>query len=215
IALAEAVERVRATSWASDDDDGSFGTTHGCSISITTHGDAGDHNATIWLGADAGDDEVFARANDDRAVFTVPRAFSDLAKTLFVDRSVFYVDADEIDAVDISHAEDRKHFSLGKNDDAGIGALSVAAALGELRADIALHVGPPIAAEGFSTPALDVKAHYVSDGGTRTLHFLLGASLARGDQKMIYGRVDGVAATFLLSEARVRPLLDALGDHGP
>jgi hypothetical protein len=216
IALAEAVERVRATSWVADSDDGTFGTTKGCAVSISADSrDAGERTAALWLGGDAGNDETFARANDDPAVFTVPRAFSDLAKTLLVDRSEFFVDADSIDAVDLSHAGKTKHFSLTQNVDAGADALVVAATIGELQADSALHLGPPAAAEGFASPTLDVSVHSATDGGAHTLRFVLGDAFARGDQKMIYARVDGVAATFLLPAARVRPLLDAVGVRAP
>jgi hypothetical protein len=216
IALAEGIERVRATSWVADSDDGTFGTNKGCSVSITTHSDAGDRGGTIWLGADAGDGEVFARANNDPAVFTVSRAFFDLTKTIMVDRSVFFADAAMIESVDLSRAGKQKHFSLEKNVDAGLEAISAAAAVGELQADAVVHLGPPAPDEGFAKPALDVKVQFTSgDGGAQVLHFTLGATSTRGDQKMIYGRVDGVAATFLLPELKVRPLLDALGDHGP
>jgi uncharacterized protein (DUF1501 family) len=60
-----------------------------------------------------------------------------------------------------------------------------------------------------------VNVHSATDGGSRSLHFVLGGAVTKGEQKMIYARVDGVAATFLLPEARVRPLLDAVGEHGP
>ncbi len=215
IALAEAIERIRATSWIADADDGSLGTTNGCTVSLTVYANAGKRTETIRLGADAGDGETFARANEDPAVFTVPHAFSDLAKTLLVDRSLFFVDADSIDAVDLSRAGKQKHFSLGKTDDAGVDALTIAAAIGELQADSAAHLGPPAAAEGFASPALDVNVHSATDGGARSLRFVLGGAVTKGEQKMIYARVDGVAATFLLPEARVRPLLDAVGEHGP
>ncbi len=216
IALAEGVERVRATSWVADSDDGTFGTTKGCSVSITTHSDAGDRGGTIWLGADAGEGEVFARANSDPAVFTVSRAFFDMTKILLVDRSVFFAEASMIESIDIAHAGKQKHFSIDKNVDAGIDAIVAAAAVGELQADSVVHLGPPTSAEGFAKPALDVTVHFLSPGGAeQVLHFTLGATSTRGDQKMIYGRVDGVAATFLLPELKVRPLLDALRDHGP
>lgn len=215
IALAEAVERVRATSWVADADDGSFGTTNGCAVSLSVDAEAGLRTAALWLGADAGNSETFARANDDPAVFTVPHAFSDLAKTLLVDRSVFFADADSIDAVDLSHAGKQKHFSLGKTDDAGVDALTVAATIGELQAVSALHLGPPAAAEGFASPAVDVKVHSATDAGARSLHFVLGAATTKGEEKLIYARVDGVAATFLLPEARVQPLLDAVKENGP
>ncbi|MEO8875547.1 MAG: DUF4340 domain-containing protein [Polyangiaceae bacterium] len=214
IALAEAIERARATSWVADTDDGSFSLNPGCSVSIAGQGDAGDRHAKITFGGDAGNGDVFARANDDPAVFTLSRALVDLAKGLLIDRSGFFVDADSIDAVDISRGEKRVHFALSAGADAGPSGEAVAAAVGELQADSVLHLGAAKSEEGFASP-VDVRVHSTGDGGARILHFVLGATIAAGEQKMIYGRVDGVDATFLLPETRVRPLLDAFENRGP
>ena len=133
-----------------------------------------------------------------------------------IDRSAFFVDAIAIESVDLAHAAKNKHLSLDRKIDAGMDAISAAAAIGELQADAVVHLGPPVAAEGFATPALDVTVHFTPrDGGSQPLHFMLGSSIAQGDQKMIYGRVDGVAATFLLPMMKVLPLLDALEDRRP
>jgi len=226
IALSEAVARARATAWVADADDGAFGFASGCSVTVATRDDGGSRGGKIAFGGDAGNEEVFARANDDPAVFTVPHALLDLAKVLFVDRSGFFVDPDTIASVDLSHGTHQAHFSFGAGADAGPAGELVAAAVGDLQAEDVVHLGGPKAEEGFGSPALDVHVRSASDGGLQVLHFKIGALLSpstadagaaasSADPKMVYARLDGVDATFALPEARVRPLLDALEDHGP
>ena len=209
IAVAEAIERARATSWMGKDD-GTFGFDHGCSVALDLGADAGLAHVVLRLGGDAPDGEVFARANDDPAVFTVSRALSDLAKTLLVDRSVFFVDADSIADVDVSNGAAHARFTTSETDDGGTGE-AVIAAIGALRAERAVHAGAPLAAEGFAKPTLDVRVRSKADAGTRALHFTLGAK----DGDRYFARADGVDATFSVSESSVRPLLDAIEKRGP
>ena len=209
IAVAEAIERARATSWLGKDD-GTFGFDHACSVTLDLGGDAGLSHVVLRLGGDAPDGDVFARANDDPAVFTVSRALADLARTLLVDRSVFFVDADSIAEIDMSNGSRRMRLTAASADDGGAGEAAVAA-IGALRAERALHMGPPLPSEGFGKPTLDVRVRANSDAGARALHFELGSKNGDG----YFARADGVDATFLLSESSVRPLLDAIEKRGP
>ncbi|MGH7286143.1 MAG: hypothetical protein ACRELY_31875, partial [Polyangiaceae bacterium] len=142
---------------------------------------------------------------------TVSHALFDLAKILLVDRSAFFVDPDSIVAIDISDHVQHARFSAAPGRDAGERGEAAISAMGALRAERALHVGAPAKEEGFDKPALEVNVLAEFDAGRRATSFTLGAKQGDG----YFARVDGVNATFLLSEASVRPLLDAIEKRGP
>lgn len=216
VALAEAVERARATAWVAANDDGdAFGFGASCTAALDVQGEGGVVHALLAFGGRASEDDVYARANDDPAIFTVSRALADMAGGLLVDRSAFFVDPDSIADVTLSKAGKTVHVSgVG---DAGEAAEAVLAAIASLRAEEVLHVGPAPAAEGFGSPTVEARVTSSGDGGSKTLRFAVGARMPTSDKEAptSFVRISGLDATFSVSEASLRPLLDAFAKDGP
>ena len=80
-------------------------------------------------------------------------------------------------------------------------------ALGNLRAEAALHTGPPLPSEGFSAPTLTLRL-LTRRGAAQTVTF--GAGDAWRSTSVFYMRVSDVDATFVIAQSKVFALSDAL-----
>ncbi len=201
--LAEAISRARAESWAADADDGTFGLGAGsCAVSLSVADEGGTRTVSILLGAE-GEGGVYARVEGDPAIFVLPPRLGKLARALLIDLHAFSVDPASVSAVILTRGA-RKATLAGK-------ALpeSVLTALGQLRADTAAHLGPPISAEGFASPTLEVAVQSFADAGAPHPRIILGRPTVVSEKRMYFARIGGVDATFLLAEGRVQALIDA------
>jgi hypothetical protein len=80
-------------------------------------------------------------------------------------------------------------------------------ALATLRAEAAVHTGKPQPSEGFSAPALEITADPSPGlGGSRRIR--IGAQEVFRGLPVRYARVDGIDATFVIAENKLRPVLD-------
>jgi hypothetical protein len=207
--VADAVTRMRAEAWIADADDGSFGfSASTCSIALTLEGDGGAREIGFVLGRDAplgvyarilGDGPGMSRpplAVPQGPVCVVPKSVRELASTLLVDRHAFSVDTARVRSLRITEAGKMRQFiGPSKIPEA------VADALGALQADRALHLGPPLPSEGFGAPSLDVRAD-----GSLPKRFVVGRETKLDGQAMMFARIDGTDATFVIAKSRLTPL---------
>ena len=205
--LAEQIAHLRADSWVADEDDGSFGfAASSCTVTLTATRDGGSRKLTLTLGQDtqAG---VYAKL-DASPVFLEPRTFRDSLARILIDRSVVGVETAASKSIVISrpgaHVELHRVADKLEGPDAGLAVSigSIVSALDALRADDVVHLGAPLADEGFGTPSLEVRA------GEKTIRF--GRDVLRKNQSMVLARVSGVDATFAVARERVLPLRNAL-----
>jgi len=199
----QAVRWVSATS-----DDPSFGLAS-ARLRVSVALAAGGTPRELKLGAptDAG---YFARLTPDPGVFVLARStYNDLAAPL-IDRALCPLAPAELARIALKTSEHA--LALVRQAEAWSGAgvsLTRAAELGEtvsaLRADFTVHLGAPRPDEGFTKPSLTVSL----DGTNgKTYRLLLGARATLDDSDVVYARLDGVDATFALSQRTAAQLRD-------
>ena len=177
-------------------------------------GDAGEKTRTLVIGA-ATRGGYYARFEDDPAVFVLDRESVEKIELLFVDRGAFLVDPASITRLELE--SDGERVVLAERNGA-LAPLSpselspaliqgVLDALGALRADAALHTGAARPEEGFAKPRLSVRVER-KPGAGKPVAFTLGASDEHQGVSVLYARVKGVDATFVIAKTKLRPLLD-------
>jgi hypothetical protein len=179
-----------------DTDDGHFGF-GACTLALELAGDAGPRGARIDLGKD---DEggIYAKTSDDPAVFVAPKVLRERARGWLID--LHGLAPASVANVTLERDGKRLAFSSDAGDDTTDDVLRAA---NVLRADSAVHLGPPRPDEGLAHPALTLTLHAAD--ATRTV--LIGAPLP-SDEKMRYARVLGVEATFAVEAGRLRAFFD-------
>jgi hypothetical protein len=203
--LIEAFGHARAQAWVADADDGTFGLGAADACTVTFSLDDGTEAGSqqgIAFGA-AGDGGIYARTLDDKAVFVAPAALRDAAAHPAVDRTRLRVDPATLErATLVSHG---RRLTLDR-DDVGV---DLAAALGSLAAQAALHVGPPAPDEGFSAPTLEIRVAMHPDAGPLETHIVVGATTRVDGADAYFARVSGVDATFTVPRQAVAAILDS------
>jgi hypothetical protein len=211
----EALGSLRAERWVSDKDDGSFGFGEPRLTARVTYvrGDAGEKTETITVGALA-TGGAYAKIASEPGVFLVPRRVLDALETLPIDRSPFMVTPDNATRVELSR--NGKKLVLEKIADAFTRSSGVELSttrvseivetLLAFRAETAIHTGPAKPSEGFAKPELVARIES-SDGKPRT--FRIGAGDSWQGTSVHYARVEGVDATFVIAQSKVKVLFDA------
>ena len=82
-------------------------------------------------------------------------------------------------------------------------------ALSSLRAEAALHTGPPRPNEGLSEPALTVTIEPSAGHGAPRV-FRIGSGDNYEDRSVRYGRAGSIDATYVIADSKLRPLFDLL-----
>jgi hypothetical protein len=211
--LAQLVENAQADSWIADADDGTFGFAKSpCQVDVEFAGEAGKRRAGLVFGKESGDGEFYAHASGEAPVFLAPRLLREGPRALLVDKSGFRADPANVARITLTRGAARRSFVGPGGHDAGghDPASLVRGVLETLRPDLVIHLGPPTAEEGFTTPALDVRVELDGDAGRRELHFVLGDTRMVGRQRLTLARTDGVDATFGIAHDRLEPLVGAL-----
>ncbi len=152
----------------------------------------------------------FAKVSTDPGVFVLASSVLATLAAPLIDRSLNpFADAE---LAGIMLHDGSRGLSLAHTDQAwtrtGSDPSSVASlveTLTALRAEFAVHLGPPRPAEGFGKPKLTVT--FRSRTG-KTVRLLLGARDTLNDTPIIYARRDDVAATFALSQRTAASLQD-------
>jgi hypothetical protein len=208
------IRNAQAESWVADADDGSFGLGKStCKMGVTVPLEGGTQTFTLTFGKET-DGGFYAKASNDGAVFLASRGLRDGAKVWLLDRSGFRVDPQRVGKVTLRRGASRTviegHGGSGVTDagrlDRGARVLD---ALGVLRPEVVVHLGPPRPDEGFGASPLDVEVRLEGDSAPR-VHFALGDTAVVNRERMVYARIDGIDATYGVAREHVLALLDAL-----
>ncbi|HEY8041268.1 MAG TPA: DUF4340 domain-containing protein [Polyangiaceae bacterium] len=208
--LAGAVAHARVDAWLAEADDGTFGLERpgACTVTLAlapASGDAAPRRATVVFGAE-GEGGIYARTLDEPDVFLAPKTLRDLAAHPAIDRSRFHLDPASLEGAVVLHDGARRSLRADAGDDG-----KLAAALGGLYAQNAVHAGPAAHEEGLDRPTLEILATTRSDAGTPVeTRLLIGAPTTSGDVDFYFARVAGLDATFSVPRAAVTSILDAL-----
>jgi hypothetical protein len=214
--LIQALGALTAERFVADKDDGSFGLQRSSlrvrfafknaeGVQVEHHLRFGDETA---LG-------VFATLEDDGPVFVLARSVRDTCELLLLNRALFPTSGDAFNAITLdAHGRSLRITRQGDRmlvTPAGSfpqdRVLELLDALGNLRAEAALHTGPALPGEGFSAPFLRLRL-VPRQGAPQTVSF--GAGDSWQSTSVFYMRVSDVDATFVIAQSKVRALSDAL-----
>jgi hypothetical protein len=214
--LIQALGALTAERFVADRDDGSFGLQrsslrvhfafkNGEGVQIEHHLRFGDETA---LG-------VFATLADDGPVFVLSRSVRDTCQLSLLNRSVFPTSSDAINGITLeAHGRSLQLTRQGERflvvPPGGFPQNRVQElldALGNLRAEAALHVGPALPGEGFSAPSMTLRL-LPRQGPAQIVSFGTGDSWR--STSIFYMRVSNVDATFVIAQSKVFALSDAL-----
>lgn len=215
--LVEQLGTLRAERWVADVDDGTFGLAAPQArvrFTVATE-DGGTQTHELIVGALVSGG-AYAKLKEKSGIFVVPRRLVDALQSLLIDRSVMMV-APEV-AERIVLERDGKQITLVRQGNTYVtsppGQLDATAvtrvveALGNLRAETALHLGAAKPVEGMAKPELVVHVDPPGGGKQRTIR--IGSGDAHRGISVHYARLDGVNATYVIAKSRVDPLLGAL-----
>jgi hypothetical protein len=180
--------------------------------------DAGQRGLRVAVGAAAGAAGSFAQAGDDPLVFVAQRRLEDAADRWLVDRMTLISEVSRVTRVTLTAPAGKRavleasgggfHVAGAAADPvANARAAAVREALADLVSEGAVSVGKPEKQEGLDRPALTAE---IEIDGKRT-RLVFGAGDTFKGTTVLYARKDGVDATFAVAQAKVRPLLEAVG----
>jgi hypothetical protein len=204
------LSQLKADAWIAESDDGGFGFDGpgACTVVLTLDsgpGDSGPHRATVTLGAE-GDGGVYARTQDDPAVFVASAGLRQILAHPAIDRSRLRIDTTHGASVTVVRDGVRRLVSADGGADE-----TLEAALTGLFAESALHAGPALSSEGLEHPTLEVVVAARTDAGAPVeTRVVVGAETQVDGGDSYFARVSGVSATFAVPKARVTAILDAL-----
>ncbi len=157
----------------------------------------------------------FAKREGDRGVFVLPAALERSVATWAMDRSAFLLDLHGARTLYLRRGRDRFVFHLTDDQSQRMGPAqterlaAVREALADLRAEAAVHAGAARKDEGFDKARLEVWLERASETGRlRSVHLVFGAGDVWQGMNVCYARRDGVNATFVIAQSRLKPLLD-------
>ncbi len=203
---------LNAERFVADSDDGSFGLSHP-TLTVqfafkTETNPKLEHTLRIGDETALG---VYATLDQNGPVFVLPRTALDTLDTLLVNRSVFSSEPESLAAFALEangrtlrferHGEHFEPMPAGSFPDDRMSDLLEA--LGSLRAEAALHIGPPEPAEGLSKPSLLLR---ISPKTAAPQSVTFGAGDSWRGSSVFYMRVAGVNATFVIAQSKVRAL---------
>ncbi len=210
----DALRGLEAERWIADRDDGSFGFAE---PRLTVHlsyvaGDAGEKSETLTIGA-LTTGGAYAKIASQPGVFSMPRSAVDALGTLALDRSLFMITPDNTTRIEIERKGGR--LILEKIGDAfarasGVDLSStrvseIVDTLIAFRPEAAVHTGPARPSEGFASPELVIRAQ----GTDKPRTFRIGAGDSWQGTSVYYARAEGVDATFVIAQSKVRVLIGA------
>ncbi|MEO8904440.1 MAG: DUF4340 domain-containing protein [Polyangiaceae bacterium] len=215
--LIQALGSLTATRFVADRDDGTFGldkpSTTVRFVSRSESNPKLEHVLRFGRRTELG---VFATLDENGPVFVLPRSVEETCDTLLLNRAVYPNASDALKSFSLEAPQ--KHtlqlerrgerfwpVPAGSFPDAELGELLEA--ISNLRPEAAVHVGPPLPDEGMSAPVLTLRL-VPTVGAPLTLTF--GAGDSWRSTSVFYLRVSGVNATFVIAQAKVRALSDAL-----
>jgi hypothetical protein len=217
-----ALGSLTALRFVADKDDGSFGlATPALSALARFDADGGARSLRLLIGR-ATPGGFFAKLDGDPSVFVIERSVAERLGTLLIDRAALMADPSTLARVvitkdGVTRTLERKNDVLVPAPSSGIDpsvAPRLIEALGALRAEAAVHTGAARPAEGFEKPLLEVRYEPLPGLG-KTRSFVVGTSgTASGpvspasQQACHHARAAGIQATFLVADAKLKPLFD-------
>jgi hypothetical protein len=222
--LTGALAKTKAEGYVAEADDESFGlrAPDACAVTVTlaaaAPGPARRQTMTFGAPSEGG---YYARTGEEPSVFVAPASLRHALVRPAIDRAPVRVRLGGGAVVTIVHDGARRE--LGPAFDDGD---RLANALLALRAQSAVHAGPPAPNEGFDDPRLEIRvgtpaggaaagdattaSATATDAGITPTRILVGAAAHLDEGDAYYARVAGVDATFAIPEAAVRAVVDAL-----
>ena len=215
--LIQALGSLTATRFVADHDDGTFGlekpSTTVAFVSKSETNPKIEHVLRFGRPTELG---VFATLDANGPVFVLPRSVEETCDTLLLNRAVYPNAAEALKGFSLE-AKDKHPLQLERRgerfwpvpagsfpEDQIRGLLE---GIDNLRPEAAVHTGPALPAEGMSSPTLTLRL-LPTLGAPLTLTF--GAGDSWRSTSVFYLRVSGVNATFVIAQAKVRALSDAL-----
>jgi hypothetical protein len=211
----QALGALTAERFVADADDGSFGFSHSpLNVHFSFKNEASAKTSHTLVFGDETALGVYATLDQGGPVFVLPRTVQETLDTLLVNRSVFSAEPASLASFALEQGgrtlrfeRHGEHFEPTK-----AGSLpedrmpDLLEALGNLRPEAAIHIGPAELAEGFSKPILSLSiAPKIGPAQTVTI----GAGDSWRATSVFYLRVAGVNATFVIAQSKVRPLTAA------
>lgn len=214
--LVDTLRSLRAVRWVADEARGFGLDAPRIQVRLGIEdGDAGARQRELRVGS-LTSGGAFASLDSD-GVFVIESATLETLTTWLIDRSVFMLDTDALNRLELERGPQRVVLSRrgnqlvqseGSPDLTPDQIRSVTAALADFYAEAALHVGPPDRREGFERPLLRVSAELTRPGGgARRVAFRVGAGDAWRNVSVYYARLDGGNASYAVARSRVTPLL--------
>jgi hypothetical protein len=220
--LAETLRSFAAERWAADQDDGSFGLQKpAIQLSITTdERDGGQSERFVYVGTPTSGG-AFAALKGETGVFVMPRRMLEALETLLVDRSAFVLDAAEARRISLTAGTTKHELTKqgnrlvpasGNAELAEAKVQRILDALGAMRPEAAIELGPAKAEYGFDKPELTVRIEREPGPAERSkpLVYRIGAGDSWRKLSIHYARIEGIDATFVITRNKVRELLDGL-----
>ncbi|MBM4359967.1 MAG: DUF4340 domain-containing protein [Deltaproteobacteria bacterium] len=168
----------------------------------------------LRLGAET-DGGYFARLDRSPAVFVVPRALANLGREWLLDRGALLVEPAEVDRVTVTVG--KKKLDVTRRGESWVlpsgaapndtRATTVGKALEALLAEGVATLGKPAKEAGLDEPRARIRI--TRRDGLEPLELVIGKAVEWHDVKAAYVQKRGVDATFVVSLARLSPLLDA------
>ena len=206
--VADAVQTLgtlQAVRWVTPTDDASLGLKPPrLHISITLAGGAGVRTLDVGAATTGG---FFGRASSAPGVFVLARSVVDDLSAPLIERALVPLPEAELTRIELESG--RHALRATRADQQWQGALKgeVLEAILALKAERTVHLGPAKPHEGFAKPSLTLR--FTAKSGQQ-YRLLVGAHDTLDDSPIAYARLDGVDASFALSERTATMLRDAI-----
>jgi hypothetical protein len=218
--LVDGLSSLVTDRWIADTNDGSFGLDKPIfEVSVALSGKSNSVQ-TLRIG-DATSGGAYASLEGTPGVFVFPKRILELLLVPLIDRSPFVVEAEHTALITLEYKGRRvilekqgtDFVERSKNPSLTRGRIQqIVEALGSMRAEAAVHVGPAASEEGLATPELTVTTESRTKGGDpkEVVRYRIGAGDAWRAISVFYARRDGIDASFVIARSKVNQVVDAL-----
>jgi len=214
--LIQALGALTAERFVADKDDGTFGFAHSpLSVRFAFKKDDGAQTERVLRFGSETALGVFATLDEGGPVFILTRSVQDACSALLINRANFTASPEALNGLTLEAGS--RSLRLERQGERFVAVPSSALpndrvaelldALGDLRPEAGIHIGPAEPAEGFAKPTLTLRLTPRS-GPVQIVS--IGAGDAWHSTSVFYLRVSGIDATFVVAQSKVRALSDAL-----
>lgn len=223
--LFDALARLQAERWVADAEDGTFGTgTPSIRVRLQFDEKGKVEQRELILGSPTPDGR-YGRWEPDTGVFVVPRSLDEMLRSYVIDRSRFMVDRAIADGLTIrSRGRELRIAATGETWTTASGSQvdlpersiqRIQQALGEMRAEGVVHLGPAKPEEGFDDPILRISVRKRPEVGGGPVVIEIGRRDVWRNMNVYFARLGGNDATYAIAQAKVRPILELIGPLPP